>query len=132
HAAVQYMPVDASTPFWALSSLGGDRSVLGERQPLRGFGNDRFIDRNLISASAEFRARVLDLNLFSTELGIELAPFVDIGRVFHRLDDNPLSSLHRAAGLGFRAIAEPFIVGYLDIGFGGNGVAIFSGINYPF
>jgi hypothetical protein len=132
HAAAQYMPVDASVPFWALSSLGGDRSVLGERQPLRGFGNDRFIDRNLFSASAEFRARVADLNMFSTQLGIEVAPFVDVGRVFHELGDDPFRGLHRAAGIGFRAIAEPFIVGYVDIGIGGNGVAIFSGINYPF
>ncbi|HEV2551943.1 MAG TPA: hypothetical protein VGU20_31840 [Stellaceae bacterium] len=35
-------------------------------------------------------------------------------------------------GVGFRAIARPFIVGYLDIGYGAEGSAIFSGINYPF
>jgi hypothetical protein len=31
-----------------------------------------------------------------------------------------------------RAVAKPFIVGYVDIGYGGEGIAVFSGINYPF
>ena len=35
-------------------------------------------------------------------------------------------------GMGFRAIAEPFVVGYVDVGWGGEGPAVLSGINYPF
>ena len=35
-------------------------------------------------------------------------------------------------GIGFRGIAEPFVVGFVDIGWGGEGAAVFSGINYPF
>jgi hypothetical protein len=61
-----------------------------------------------------------------------MAPFVDAGRVFHNLDDNPLDRLHVAGGIGLRAIAEPFIVGYVDIGYGSEGTAIFSGVDYPF
>jgi hypothetical protein len=34
--------------------------------------------------------------------------------------------------MGFRAVASPFIVGYLDVGFGPEGPAVFTGINYPF
>jgi hypothetical protein len=126
------MPVSNDVPFWALSSLGGDRSVVGDRQPLRGFGSDRFIDRNLFSTSLEVRSKVLDLNLFKTDLTFEMAPFVDAGRVFHGLDDNPITRLHVAGGVGFRAIAQPFIVGYVDVGYGSQGVAVFSGIDYPF
>ena len=132
HASVRYMPVGDDTPFWALSSLGGDRSIPGEQQPLRGFGSDRFVDRNLFSASVELRTRALSLNLFSTDLDVEIAPFVDAGRVFHAMDDNPIRSLHVAGGLGFRAIARPFIVGYVDMGYGSDGLAVFSGIDYPF
>ena len=61
-----------------------------------------------------------------------MAPFIDDGRVFHNIDENPVDHLLVAGGLGMRAVAKPFIVGYLDIGYGGEGVAIFSGINYPF
>ena len=50
----------------------------------------------------------------------------------HTLGDSPIGRLHVDGGLGFRAIAKPFIVGYVDIGYGGEGIAIFSGINYPF
>jgi hypothetical protein len=132
HVALQYMPVGDDVPFWALNSLGGDRSILAEQQPLRGFGGDRFIDRNLFSSSVELRSKIFSLNLFTTNLTFEMAPFVEAGRVFHHLDENPLARLHFAGGLGLRAIAEPFIVGYVDIGYGGEGTAIFSGVNYPF
>jgi len=40
-----------NAPFWALSSLGGDRSVTAEREPLRGYGADRFIDRNMFATA---------------------------------------------------------------------------------
>ncbi len=132
HAAFRYMPVGRDTPFWALSRLGGDRSDLGRRQPLRGFGDSRFVDNNLFVANMELRTRVLSLDLFQTHVSLELAPFVEIGRVFHSLNTNPLSHLHPVGGLGFRGIAEPFVVGYVDVGYGGEGVAVFSGIEYPF
>jgi hypothetical protein len=132
HAALRYMPQAAEAPFWALSSLGGDRSVLGERQPLRGYGEDRFVDRHAFSASLEVRTRVYDLHLFGTDLTLELAPFLDAGRVFHDLDDNPFRSLHAVGGIGVRAVARPFLVGYVDVGYGGEGVAVFSGLGYAF
>jgi hypothetical protein len=132
HLATRYMPVGLQTPFWALSQLGGDRSEVGYRQPLRGFGAARFVDRNLFAANAELRSRVLERDLFGTHTILELAPFLDLGRVFHRLSDNPLSGLRPVGGLGFRGIAAPFVVGYVDIGYGSEGVAFFSGVNYPF
>ncbi|MGE0824436.1 MAG: BamA/TamA family outer membrane protein [Candidatus Binatia bacterium] len=132
HAAFRYMPVGRSTPFWALSHLGGDRSDLGRRQPLRGFGDSRFVDNHLFVANVELRTRALSLDLFQTHVIFELAPFVEVGRVFHHLNTNPFSALHPVGGLGFRGIAEPFVVGYVDVGYGGEGVAVFSGIDYPF
>ncbi|MDN3568239.1 BamA/TamA family outer membrane protein [Paeniroseomonas aquatica] len=132
HAALRTMPTGVTPPFWALGSLGGDRSVLAGAQPLRGFGAGRFIDRNAVSASLELRYTMLDLDLFKTTLSVELAPFVEVGRVYHDLTGNPLASLHAVGGLGFRAVARPFIVGYVDIGYGSEGLAVFSGIKYPF
>jgi hypothetical protein len=48
------------------------------------------------------------------------------------VDENRLSGLHPVGGVGFRGIATPFVVGYVDIGYGSEGVAFFSGVNYPF
>jgi outer membrane protein assembly factor BamA len=132
HTAIRYLPYGRRLPFWALSSIGGDRAFLGGAQPLRGYGLGRFTDRNAFSFSAEFRRTIASLNIASSQIDLQLAPFVDTGRVFARPSTNPVSQLHSAAGLGIRALAPPFIVGYVDVGYGSEGPAVFTGINYPF
>ncbi len=132
HAALRYMPTYASAPFWALSSLGGDRSVIGEAQPLRSYPEGRFVDRNGFAASVEARTWVSRLRLLHTDLKLELAPFADTGKVFSSPSQSPFSHLHAGAGMGFRMVATPFVVGYLDVGFGKERTAVFSGIDYPF
>src|SRR3989440_7118621 len=52
HAAARYMPAAGNAPFWALSSLGGDRRVTAQRAPPRGHGADRLLDRNMFAARA--------------------------------------------------------------------------------
>jgi outer membrane protein assembly factor BamA len=132
HFALRYMPEAHKAPFWALSSIGGDRSVVGAEQPLRAFGTARFYDRNAFSASVEYRERLTSFNAFSTRIDLELAPFVDVGHVFARANIFPVQRLHHAIGLGVRGVASPFVVGYVDIGYGSEGAAVFTGINYPF
>jgi hypothetical protein len=132
HAGARYMPSAARAPFWALSSLGGDRSVTGDREPLRADGADRYIDRNMFAGGVELRTRVATFNAFATRVSLELAPFVDAGKVFSNFGTSPVSRLHSAPGLGVRGLASPYVVGYVDIGFGHNRTAVFSGIDYPF
>ena len=132
HSYIQYTPAGNETPFWAMARLGGEDSLLWEQQTLRGYGAGRFVDNNLWAANVEFRTRVFETDLFNTHGILELAPFGEAGRVFHNMSADPVADLHPVGGIGLRAIAEPFVVGYVDIGFGGEGPAIFSGINYPF
>lgn len=132
HAYLQYIPAESETPFWAMSRLGGQESVLFGQQTLRGYGAGRFIDNNMTDLNAELRTRVWSLDVFGTHGTIELAPFVDLGKVFHDIRTDPINQLHPTGGIGFRGIAEPFVVGFVDVGFGSEGAAIFSGINYPF
>jgi hemolysin activation/secretion protein len=126
------MPSYTDAPFWALSSLGGDRSVIAETQPLRAYGAGRFVDRNSFSASFEARAWVHSSHMFDTDLTLEVAPFVDVGKVFASMSSNPVAAMHSGAGMGFRMIASPHVVGYLDIAYGNERLAVFSGIDYPF
>jgi hypothetical protein len=72
------------------------------------------------------------MRIASTRLDLEVAPFLDVGRVFSGLDTWPVSDLHKVLGVGFRGVARPFVVGYVDVGYGSEGTAIFSGIGYPF
>jgi len=105
---------------------------VGGEQPLRGFGEGRFYDRNSFSTSVELRRTVLSFDAVSTRVDVELAPFVDLGRVFARTNTDPLEQLHHVFGVGFRGIAKPFVVGKVDVGYGSEGLAIFTGLNYPF
>jgi outer membrane protein assembly factor BamA len=132
HAGARYMPSANNAPFWALSSLGGDRSITDEREPLRDDGADRFIDRNMFASGAELRTRVTGFDAFGTHVSLEIAPFIDTGKVFASAGTSPLTQLHTAAGFGVRGVASPFVVGYVDIGYGHGQPAVFSGINYPF
>ncbi len=132
HAAARFMPSAGSAPFWALSSLGGDRSIPGECEPLRSEGAGRWIDRDLIAVGAELRKPVAGFDAFGTYVSLELAPFVDAGKVFSDSDSSLGGHLHRAIGLGVRGLASPYVVGYVDFGYGQGRGAVFSGINYPF
>jgi hypothetical protein len=132
HAAVRYMPSSREAPFWALSSLGGDRSIPGEAEPLRSDGAGRFLDANVVAAGLEARTRVAGFAAFGTQVSLELAPFIDMGKVFAAPGTSPLSHLHGVLGLGVRAVASPHVVGYVDVGYGPGRAAVFSGINYPF
>jgi len=132
HMALRYLPTAHEVPFWAASSIGGGDSVVGGEQPLRGFGAGRFYSRDSFSSSLELRRKVLTFDATSTNVDVEVTPFVDVGRVFARSSTNPLDQLHHVYGVGFRGIARPFVVGYVDIGYGSEGVAAFTGINYPF
>ncbi len=132
HLALRYLLSAKDVPFWALSSLGGDQSEIGGEQLLRGFGAGRYYDRNSSSISAEVRQHVFSVNAVSTHVDIEIAPFIDLGRVFERLSTLPFTQLHHVYGVGFRGIARPFVVGYVDVGYGSNGAAVFTGISYPF
>ena len=132
HAALRYMPSARNAPFWALSSIGGDQSELGGPQLLRAYGLSRFYDRNAFSGSIELRQKVADFDAVSTHVELQLTPFVDAGQVFAHASTFPLQNLHAVLGVGVRAVARPFVVGYVDVGKGSEGVVAFSGINYPF
>ncbi len=132
HVGLRYMLSLHHVPFWALSSLGGDRSIVGGRGLLRGFSEGRFYGRNLFVANIELRENVLSLNTLGTRITLQIAPFYDTGRVFAHSSTFPIDKLHNVVGVGFRGIAAPFIVGYVDVGYGSEGAAVFTGINYPF
>jgi len=132
HMSIRYLPTSHGVPFWALSGIGGGESVVGGEQPLRGFGEGRFYDRDSFSSSVELRSKVYSFDATSTFVDVEMTPFIDVGRVYGRTSTLPFDQLHHVYGVGFRGIARPFVVGYVDIGYGSEGVAAFTGLNYPF
>ena len=132
HTALRYELGAYHLPFWAYSTLGGEANVLGGQGALRGYGMGRFTDRNSYVLNVELRRVVASLNIASARIDLELTPFMDAGRVFARPSTSPFSQLHYVGGLGLRGVARPYVVGYVDVGYGAEGASIFSGINYPF
>jgi len=132
HTALHYLLGSRPVPFWELSNLGGGESDIGGAQQLRSFGTGRYYDRDVFASSVELRHKVYTFNAVSTALDIEVAPFIDVGRVFSQAGTSPVDHMHQAYGVGFRGIARPSVVGYVDIGVGSDGAAIFTGLNYPF
>ncbi len=132
HTELHYLLGSRPIPFWELSNLGGGESDIGGEQQLRSFGFGRYYDRDVFAASVELRHKVYTFNAVTTALDIEVAPFIDVGRVFATASTSPVDHLHQAYGVGFRGIARPFVVGYVDIGIGSDGAAVFTGLNYPF
>jgi hypothetical protein len=78
------------------------------------------------------RQSVVTVGIFKTHVELELAPFLELGKVFERPGTSPLSHLHPVYGIGIRGIARPFVVAYVDVGYGQEGATVFTGINYPF
>jgi hypothetical protein len=136
----RYIPANTEVPFWEMSWLGGDGSgesslmalPLSDHLTWRGFGAGRYIDNDLFVANLEFRMQVYERDIFDTHGILEIAPFIDAGQVFQYVTQDPVSQLHPVGGIGFRGIALPFVVGYVDFGYGPNGAQVFSGVNYPF
>jgi hypothetical protein len=132
HVALRYLPSGHKIPFFDLSSIGGGESDIGGEQLLRGFGQGRFVDRDSFDTTIELRHRAFSFDAAASHVDIEVAPFLDMGEVTSHTGTDPLSGLHKVIGLGVRGIARPSVVGYVDIGYGTEGVAVFTGINYPF
>jgi Omp85 superfamily domain len=122
---LDYVSGPSDTPFWERSSLGG-------RDSLRGYGGDRFIGFNRSVGSLELRTNVYQHRLFGVKAELELAPFIDAGEVFKGVTTNPVGDLHWDYGLGFRGIVRPQILAFVDVGRGDEGLKVFTGIDYPF
>ncbi len=124
-ATLDYVTGPSNTPFWERSSIGGRRS-------LRGYGGDRFIGFNRSVGSIELRTQVYQRRLFGVNAELEVAPFIDTGQVWKGVTESPVDELHWNYGLGFRGIVRPQILAFVDVGKGDEGIKIFTGIDYPF
>ena len=117
--------IGSQVPFFEQSSLGGQNN-------LRGFGVDRFIDKNLVSFSVEERIHMARAKVAGVNADFEIAPFLDTGQVFNDYRDVSFKSYRMTPGIGFRGIVRPNVVGRVDYGYSREGGAIFAGLDFPY
>jgi outer membrane protein assembly factor BamA len=117
--------IGSQVPFFEQSSLGGQNN-------LRGFGGDRFIDKNLVSLSVEERIHLARAKVAGVNADFEIAPFLDTGQVFNDYKDVSFKNYRMTPGIGFRGIVRPNVVGRVDYGYSSEGGAVFAGLDFPY
>lgn len=112
-------------PFYERPTLGGETT-------LRAFGQSRFIDDTALLVNFEERIPVKQVKAFDYLIDLEVAPFLDIGRVMSGFSTRDMKDFQVDPGVGLRILARPNVTGRLDIAYGRDGVNVFVGLNYPF
>jgi hypothetical protein len=111
-------------PFYLQSTLGG-------AYLLRGFTEDRFIDRSAWTLELEQRIRVLQTHIYGVTADWRIDPFIAVGQVYGALDQF-FSHPRVTGGVGFRAWVHPNVVGRIDVATGGDGWKVYVEIGYPY
>jgi outer membrane protein assembly factor BamA len=111
-------------PFYYQSSLGG--SFL-----MRGFTEDRFIDRGAWSAEVEQRIRLFETHIYGVTAAWRIDPFIAVGQVFSDREEI-FSHVRIAEGFGLRAFVKPNVLGRVDFAIAGEGVKVYVELGYPF
>ncbi len=137
-----FMPLDGAryvtASRFAYNQVLGDsvpfleRSILGGKYNLRGYGDNRFVDSSSIVLNIEERIRLFRYPVFNVNTDWEIAPFLDVGAVAENLLTASPRNFVANPGLGFRAVVRPNVVGRVDVGFGKEGPAVFATLGYPF
>jgi outer membrane protein assembly factor BamA len=111
-----------------------ERPMLGGENTLRAFGLNRFIGNKALLANFEERILAGEKKFFDYTIDLEVAPFLDIGRVSQKLAifRFDLNNAQVNPGVGFRVRARPNVVGRLDVAYGKDGGNVFVGLDYPF
>ena len=115
-------------PFYEQPTLGGEDT-------LRAFGRSRYIGSWAILANLEERITVLNRKMFDHDIHLEIAPFLDIGRVGQstvKAEHLFLKNVQFNPGVGIRLLAKPTVVGRFDVAYGRDGANVFVGLDYPF
>ena len=95
-----------AVPFYLQPTIGGN-------DDLRGFARYRFYDNNSILASVEHRWHAFT--------GLDMAIFVDAGKVAPDKSNLDFSDLEYSAGFGFRGKLQNAVVMRVDFAFGSEG-----------
>jgi hypothetical protein len=110
-------------PFYYQPALGGELL-------LRGFTENRFIDRGSWALDLEERIRLFRTHLFGVDADWRTDPYVTVGQVYDRPDD-AFRRVRAAVGLGLRAWVHPNILGRIDFAWGGEGLKAYVVLGYP-
>lgn len=114
----------SNIPFYYQSSLGGE--IL-----LRGFPEDRFIDRGAWEVEVEQRVRLLKTHFLGAETDWRVDPFVGLGQVYGSWSQ-VVDHVRPTVGIGLRAWVHPNVLGRVDLAWAGEGIRAYVVLGYPY
>jgi outer membrane protein assembly factor BamA len=124
------------TPFYALASLavpGNERKEgLGGWRTLRGFYGNRFVGDVVMQGSLELRWSLFDVTVLSQHLKPMLVPFMDLGRVFDKVDRFSLNDWKVTGGLGVRVAWNLATIVSFEYGMSTEGNLFYMEIGHQF
>ncbi len=107
-------------PFFAMNDLAFtdmDRQGLGGLWTMRGYKQDRFVGPVAALANVELRWTMPGtLKFLEQELAVQIAPFVDTGRVFDRVTDFSFARWRWGEGVGVHLLWNKATVIVVDYG----------------
>ncbi len=117
-------------PMWEGARLGGYKRM-------RGYNQDRFSDKSVFYATAEYRA-IIDYNPLKNSSWIpakvdwfQVVAFVEAGRVHDQYNFDLLSDMKYDAGISLRAMVSELPV-RLDVAYGEEGANLWLMVRHPF
>ncbi len=130
-----YSMQTANAPFWAqgtLAGTAGDRDgSLGGDYTLRGYRNNRFSGPVMALANVELRWMFWKFRLLKQHFGLQLAPFLDVGRVFDNVELS-FSNWRPAYGGALRIAWNHSTIFRVDIAGSREDTAVYFDIDMPF
>lgn len=123
--------------YWTREFGGGDnvpfyyQAILGGDSLLRGFPDDRFIDRGAWELEIEQRIHLFDTHMFGVSTAWRVDPFLAIGQVYGPWSDI-VSHVRLSGGAGLRAWVRPNVLGRVDVAYAGEGINAYVVLGYPY
>ena len=125
----------ANAPLFAQGTLGGtERDLdgsLGGSLTLRGYRNNRFSGPVMALANAELRWTFWRFRLSGQHFGLMLAPLIDVGRVFDKLEAS-LSDWRASYGGALRIVWNHSTVIRFDVAASREDMGVFVDVDLPF
>ena len=131
---ILYSMQTGDVPFYAMNVLAlteGDQTGLGGERTLRGFRQDRFVGPVAALGNAELRWTFVHFKLLKQLFSIQIAPLVDVGRVFDKVGFD-FQNWEVSGGGGLRIAWNRSTILMFDVGVSSEDTGFYIDFGMPF